>query len=1404
MGCVSLDSVILPDTTRYIGSHAFKGCSSLTSFTIPVGLEEISEGAFDDCSGLQDFYYNATSTRSGHVRNEVYQGDTLNYDYFKGSSSLFGGTAHVARMTVGEGVRSMMCIWGQNVDTLSLPTTLDTLLTISGLFYDRYITSHVVIRYNMPSGSTLRYVYYNCRNLKNYDKEESFGQLTCTDYNAGVFPGGTGVRHVIIGDSVESLPDFCFRDCYNVREFIYYAIPSNITSIGSCAFQNCNQILTATIPSTVTRMGVAPFLQCDNLGKITYNAHYIGYAGNLPLPGVAVPSMSDRNPLDPGFITSSIRYMGVTAVNDLPSVDTLVIGQGVEHISPCLLGYSWSDDRGRTVDTTGLSNRRVFIDNQSSMIQNIGHCSFAFFTLEGAETLFVDSLRSVGDGAFTFTKGLHNLVLPEGFIELGTMAFGYSHDLDSIVLPQSVEWIGGYCFAFDSSLSYLSFNCENAYTDGMAFANTVSLHSIDFGPNVTTLGDNMFHDAEGLTEVTLNEGLQMIGHDCFAMSYSYGDWGTIDTSHLHKVVLPSSLNSIGNSAFARWKWSFSFGIHTRTRINGTLLDTVICRAATPPILDDSSHTGSNSHSYPSLDPFDYESYSCGSFYECHSYPTRLIIPCGSLSAYMNYSYGDCGVVLWSNFDSIEEQVPYNLTLTVNEDTMGSASYNCLGSSSSGATGITLTAMPAANHHFVQWSDGNTDNPRVLYLTSDTALQAQFAWGNHYQVTAQSANNNRGSVSGSGTFVQNSIDTLVAIPNYGYHFDHWSDGDTNNPRYLTVIANATLTATFLPNQYALNVNSADNSQGSVSGGGTFDYNSNHSITAIPATGYHFTMWNDNVSTNPRSIHITQDTTFTAQFAINVYTLNVSSANNTMGSASASNTQFEHGDTAILTATANYGYHFSQWSDGDTINPRQLQMTHNTTLTAQFVANQYTVSLTTDTIRGSVTGSGNYGYLSVCTLTATANYGYHFSTWSDGNSDNPRTVILTQDTFFTATFFPNEYTLQVLSNDETMGATYGSGTYHYLDTVQFGVYSVAPHHHFTQWDDGSTDSVGQTIIYCDQTITAFFDVDMHNVSLSANNESYGYVYGNGMYFYGSEATIRVQASYGYHFVRWSNGVTDNPYTLHVLHDTSLVAIFAPDLYANLCMVSVENGRNVLVWNSEPTAVSYTVLRESSTTGQYEQLATVAAQDYYTWVDTSSRPVSHSYRYRLRVINEWNETFDGQPHKTMHLTINQGMGGNWNLVWTEYKGTQFVTYIIYRGTNSNDIQEIDRIPVGDNTTYTDENAPVGELYYQVGIVPAIPCSSGKSGDIILSNIANTSGTFGIETVEVMNVNVYPNPTTGWLIVDAENILSVEVFDLSGCKVAAYERTNKIDLDGLPAGNYLLKIHLSTGTSLQRVIKD
>ena len=63
----------------------------------------------------------------------------------------------------------------------------------------------------------------------------------------------------------------------------------------------------------------------------------------------------------------------------------------------------------------------------------------------------------------------------------------------------------------------------------------------------------------------------------------------------------------------------------------------------------------------------------------------------------------------------------------------------------------------------------------------------------YWVTLQANNAQWGEVTGAGLYAQEA--TITATPNEGYIFLRWSDGNTDNPRTLTVTQDTTLTAEF---------------------------------------------------------------------------------------------------------------------------------------------------------------------------------------------------------------------------------------------------------------------------------------------------------------------------------------------------------------------------------------------------------------------------------------------------------------------------------------------------------------------------------------------------------------------------------------------------------------------------------
>jgi hypothetical protein len=211
---------------------------------------------------------------------------------------------------------------------------------------------------------------------------------------------------------------------------------------------------------------------------------------------------------------------------------------------------------------------------------------------------------------------------------------------------------------------------------------------------------------------------------------------------------------------------------------------------------------------------------------------------------------------------------------------------------------------------------------------------------------------------------------------------------------------TYSAYFDKNTYAISL-SCNEGQGRVEGVTSAEYLDRVTILATANYGYHFAQWSDGVTDNPRTFVITQDTTFTTEFAPNKYTIMTVSSDTQRGTTQG-DTTVNYLEYITISATANYGYHFEQWNDGNKVNPRQVQVTKDMTYSAYFDKNTYAISLSCNEEQGSVEGVTSAEYLDTVTISATPNFGYHFVKWSDGSTDTIRTLVLTQDTILTAEF------------------------------------------------------------------------------------------------------------------------------------------------------------------------------------------------------------------------------------------------------------------------------------------------------------------------------------------------------------------------------------------------------------------
>ncbi len=351
-------------------------------------------------------------------------------------------------------------------------------------------------------------------------------------------------------------------------------------------------------------------------------------------------------------------------------------------------------------EVTGAGKVEVYDCNESITSVNIPASVTKTWTHEewsdyyGDYITITDSVRtysvtSIGDNAFYDCSSLYSVTIPNSVTSIGSNAFRDCSSLTSVTIPNSVTSIGEDAFEDCSSLTSITIpNSVTSIEEGV-FHGCSSLTSVTIPNSVTSIGEDAFHYCSSLTSVTIPNSVTSIGygafHDCNSLTSvtipnsitSIGDYVFRDCSSLTSVTIPNSVTFIGDGAFA--------GCYSLT--------SVTCLATNPP-----------ARGFYMSDAFEYIS--------------TLYVPNGCRQAYENSfwaDYFDCIVELGSGVTSV------NLNVEVNNEEWGSVEVY------EGLCGIdTLTAVAEMDcSEFLRWSDGDTNNPRVVNVASDTSFTAIF-------------------------------------------------------------------------------------------------------------------------------------------------------------------------------------------------------------------------------------------------------------------------------------------------------------------------------------------------------------------------------------------------------------------------------------------------------------------------------------------------------------------------------------------------------------------------------------------------------------------------------------------------------------------------------------------------------
>ena len=320
----------------------------------------------------------------------------------------------------------------------------------------------------------------------------------------------------------------------------------------------------------------------------------------------------------------------------------------------------------------------------------------------------------------------------------------------------------------------------------------------------------------------------------------------------------------------------------------------------------------------------------------------------------------------------------------------------------------------------------------------------------------------------------------------------------------------------------------------------------------------------------------------------------------------------GQSVTVEATANPGYVFGYWYDGKNIvydASYTFNVTEEVTLTAYFVKEVELTVAADPAGGGTVTGGGTYSAGSSATVTATANDGYVFTGWYEGNKlksyDTSYVVgIFNENKTVTARFLnvqvnvvdvedePVDPALYTVKMECNKGPWFGYQNYsgaivrvtiEHGDTLLItrleGVYrSFGTNQTFTDIVDGAGNQENYQDVYSGRqydftmpddpstpvTITAKLEnigsstVESYKVSVQAEPAAGGTVTGGGKVTPGESVTVTAAANSGYVFDGWYLGATlVSPAATYIYKpsgDVTLTAKFTPAPVSKPVLVTV----------------------------------------------------------------------------------------------------------------------------------------------------------------------------------------------------------------------------------------------------------
>ena len=438
------NKLILPNSTKRIGSYSFRDFDQITSIEIPNSVTRIEKSAFIGCDNLTSVIIpksvnnieNKAFGRCNSLVNITVEDGNPKYDSRENCNAIIETKANTLIVAC---------------NNTTIPNTVKKIGDYS--FYDCYFLKSLILP-NSIEGIGAN-AFESCKSLMSIKLNEGLKYIhskafvycsslesiempnTVTSVGGGVFSACTKLKTVKLSNRLTSLPSApsecsntiptgIFAHCKSLTEVI---IPNSVTYIGDFAFLDCASLTSLSIPSSITTVGSdafngipslkyvtihnAPkdmvFFQCPSLTHITWNVKS-GVDSQKPFDRI-------KNQILSFTIGEDVEYLSSNICDGMTNLESIVIPANIKQIG----SHAFANCNKLTLVTWNATNSKIgdaIFQNTASKIKCFN---------------FGESVNIIPDFLCDGMSNLTSITIPKDVKVIGKNVFRYCRNLTSVI-----------------------------------------------------------------------------------------------------------------------------------------------------------------------------------------------------------------------------------------------------------------------------------------------------------------------------------------------------------------------------------------------------------------------------------------------------------------------------------------------------------------------------------------------------------------------------------------------------------------------------------------------------------------------------------------------------------------------------------------------------------------------------------------------------------------------------------------------------------------------------------------------------------------------------------------------------------------------------------------------------------